>query len=96
MTTELNGIQFDLEIDGSDIIAKSLTQDIFFKDGADMLNAEADDAWYKAKRNLSREDHAAFMDYPRSQWIAEYIDENIEQWVKNNLALGKVETYHLN
>lgn len=96
MSIELNGIQFDLEIDGSDIIAKSLTQGIFFKDGADMLNSEAEDAWYKAKKHLSRDERASFMDYPRSQWIAEYIDEKIEQWVRENLALGKVETYHLN
>lgn len=95
-TIQITGIEYTATIEDSDIVLESLTNRIVIPEGGDLLEAEADDAWYKTKRGLDCDDHRAFMNYSKTAWINEYIDEKLIEFVQENLALGKVETYHLN
>lgn len=82
----INGINYDTIciIDGN-IICQSLHQDLIFENGYDLLRDEARNLWVRKGRGFGVAD-----------FIAEYLDDNLEQWVKNNLELGKLEVYNLN
>lgn len=82
---EINGIQYQAVIIDNAIVLQSLTQDLVFENGYDLLRDEARNLWVRKGRGFGVAD-----------FIAEYIHDNLEQWVKNNLELGKLEKYHLN
>lgn len=82
---EISGIQYDIVIIDNAICLQSITQDIIFENGYELLTDEARNLWVKNGRGFGPSD-----------FISQYVDDNIESWVMQNLALGKVETYHLN
>lgn len=84
-TIEINGISYDAVIIDGAICLQSITQDIVFENGYELLKDEARNLWVKSGRGFGPSD-----------FINEYVHDNIEQWVMNNLELGKVVTYNLN
>lgn len=82
---EINGIHYDAVIIDGAIVLQSITQDIVFDNGYELLKDEASSLWSKSGRGFGPSD-----------FINDYVNENIEQWVMNNLELGRVETYNLN
>ena len=76
---EINGIGYDIVIIDANIVLQSITQDIVFELGHELLKDEARNLWVKSGRGFGVSD-----------FISQYVDDNIEQWVLNNLALGKI------
>lgn len=98
-TIEIKGTEYTAAIDGSDIVLDSLNDRIIFEGGGDKIEKEAEEAYYKTRRDLAKwnpSEFEAFDNYSKDAWIEEYIDEKIIEWCKENLALGKIETYNLN
>lgn len=81
---EINGIQFDAVIIDNNIELQSINRDIVFENGYILLKDEARNLWCEKGRGFGPAD-----------FIAEYVQDNIESWVKENIKDGK-EVIHYN
>lgn len=90
--TTLNGLDYDLVIDGFDIIAQGLTQDLVFVDGYENMKDCAEDEF----DSYYGSSYPSALQKNKREFISEYIDENIAYWCEDNFKSAKVVVHNLN
>jgi len=91
-TITLNGKDYELVIDGDNIIAQGLTEDLIFNDGYAELSAMASDTFdshYGAR-------YASVSNYNRSEFISEFVEAGILYYCRETLPTAETLTHNLN
>jgi hypothetical protein len=77
---------YDVLIEGNDLILQGTTQDVIFPDGYLLIRETAEDEFFSLEYAGQR----------LAGFISDYIDSNIELWLKANQEIGVVVVHNLN
>lgn len=92
MKTLINGTEYDLLIEGDDIIAQGLKSDLIFNGGYAELSGMAIEVF----NGHHGRNYPSIMFLNRSEFISEYVEQEIETYCKSNFENAEVIEHNLN